>query len=137
MTDAAPDKGSTPAPTSLGFAVLAAVLVLIAAGIGGKLGESLAGAPGYWIGGYVLALAVAVGINVLFGRFQKGHLLYYLLGTAGLLAGGQFGPLLIGEGRDSGPDEFFALLAALGGAGLGFAAAALVAQLVAPKRSEP
>jgi hypothetical protein len=136
------NKSSSPAPLHLGFALLTGVLILGGGGIGGVLGQRLAGLGGYWIGGYLLALPLAVAVNRCLGHFQKGHLLYYAFGTAGLLLGGQFGPLFglllspphvpeesLGQGRIL----FFAGLTGLVGMMLGFA----IAALLAPVASSP
>jgi hypothetical protein len=114
----------------LGVNFLAGPVVVLLAGIGGHFGERLAGAVGYWVGCYVVAIAAAAAAGWLFARLCRGHPLYWALGALGMLLGGHMTWFALGGKADetptSGSDQVVVVGAALIGMILGFAVAHLI-----------
>jgi hypothetical protein len=127
MSEMPPSQANPSATVGVGVYFLAGPVVIALAGIGGHLGEQLAGVVGYWMGCYLAAILAALTASFLFAWLFRGHPLYWALGALGMLLGGHLTWFALGGKAGatptSGSDQIVVVGAALLGMFLGFAVA--------------
>jgi hypothetical protein len=114
MSEKAQAGPTPPKGTGLWVYFIVGPMVVCIAGIGGKIGEHLAGGPGYGTGCYLAAVLSAVVAGLIFARLFQGHPLFWALGALGMLLGGHLTWVACGGRATAAPLSGFDLVVVSG-----------------------